>query len=202
MIMAGGCASETLSDFGEGEGHAWIAFPFFVLFAAPGQYFGYILDNTTIGKIGVNVWLPQYIGYWGALLLTVAILFVLYLITKYYENKKKAAGAWAKVQSQTGQTMKSQYHLMKNTTSNGGLGQLTINYLSERWSFLTGGIGITLVASFIMITTNKAWGVTTPFVTLDQKIFQLFGMQFHSPAFDETAKAMSGPRLMGWRNNS
>lgn len=84
MIMAGGCASGTLSDFGEGEGHAWIAFPFFVLFAAPGQYFGYILDNTTIGKIGVNVWLPQYIGYWGALLLTIAILFVLYLITKYY----------------------------------------------------------------------------------------------------------------------
>ena len=28
MIMAGGCASGTLSDFGEGEGHAWIAFPF------------------------------------------------------------------------------------------------------------------------------------------------------------------------------
>ncbi len=85
---------------------------------------------------------------------------------------------------------------MKNTTSNGGLGQLTINYLSNDGLFLTGGIGITLVASFIMITTNKAWGVTTPFVTLDQKIFQLFGMQFHSPAFDETAKAMSGPLLM------
>lgn len=195
MIMAGGCASGTLSDFGEGEGHAWIAFPFFVLFAAPGQYFGYILDNTTIGKIGVNVWLPQYIGYWGALLLTIAILFVLYLITKYYENKKKAARAWLSPKSDWADYEKpiplDEKHHFKWWS------WTTYHKLFiERWSFLTGGIGITLVASFIMITTNKAWGVTTPFVTLDQKIFQLFGMQFHSPAFDETAKAMSGPLLM------
>lgn len=54
MLMAGGCASGTLSDFGEGEGHAWMAFPFFVLFAAPGQYIGYQLDNTAIGKVGIN----------------------------------------------------------------------------------------------------------------------------------------------------
>ena len=192
MIMAGGCASGTLSDFGEGEGHAWIAFPFFILFAAPGQYFGYVLDNTAIGKIGINVWLPQYIGYWGAILLTIALLFGLYMLTKSYENKKKASGAWLHPQSDWADYEKP---LPVNDTA-------PLKWLSwetyhklfiERWSFLAGGIGLTLAASFIMITTNKAWGVTTPFVTLDQKFLQLFGMHFTSPAFDETAKAMSGP---------
>ncbi|RRG04398.1 MAG: YeeE/YedE family protein [Lactobacillus sp.] len=189
MIMAGGCASGTLSDFGEGEGHAWMAFPFFILFAAPGQYLGYELDNTAIGKIGVTAWLPQYIGYGGALALTLFIMLVLYVFVKQYENRKKQQGLyvnpksdWQAFEKPIKDDHSEPFKLFSWRTYH--------KFFVERWTFITGSVGIAIAAIFILITTGKAWGVTTPFVSLDQKFLQLFGMNFTSPAFDETAKAM------------
>lgn len=196
MIMAGGCASGTLSDFGEGEGHAWVALPFFVLFAAPGQYLGYVLDNTAIGKVGVNVWLPQYVGYGGAIAITILIMFGLFLITKGYENKKKKDGMyldpksdWEKFEEPL-DTDNSQEPFKLNSW------KTYQTFFVKRWTFVTGAVGIAIGAIFILTTTGKAWGVTTPFVSLDQKFFQLFGMKFTSPAFDETAEAMKGSLLV------
>ncbi|WP_245994721.1 YeeE/YedE family protein [Companilactobacillus furfuricola] len=193
MMLAGGCASGTLTDFGEGEGHSWIALPFFVLFAIPGQKLGYDLDQSAIGKIGIKGWLPDYVGYGGAIALTLLILLGLYYITKQYENHKKQIGMYSFPKSdyldfekplpETKEPIKpfswSTYH----------------KFFVERWSFMTGIVGIAIGAIFVLITTGKAWGVTTAFVTLDQKFFQLFGIEFTSPAFDETAKAMQGSLL-------
>lgn len=194
MIMAGGCASGTLSDFGEGEGHAWIALPFFILFAAPGQYLGYQMDQTAIGKIGINVWLPQYVGYAGAIAITLVIMLILYGITKAYENKKKAEGMylppnsdWEDFEKPIPDDEKEPFKWNSWSTYH--------KFFVERWTFLVGSVGIAIGAIFIITTTGKAWGVTTPFVTADQKFFGLFGMKFTSGAFDETAKAMSGPLL-------
>lgn len=194
MIMAGGCASGTLSDFGEGEGHAWVAFPFFVLFAAPGQYLGYVLDNTALGKVGVNIWLPEYVGYWGALGITLAALLALFVFTKHYENKKRAAGRYLDPKSDWLDFEKP----IKNDAKTPFRWRSWSAYQAlfiRRWPFVAGALGLTIGATFIMITTHKAWGVTTAFVTLDQKFLGLFGLKLTSPAFDETAKAMAGSLL-------
>lgn len=194
MIMAGGCASGTLSDFGEGEGHAWVAFPFFVLFAAPGQWLGYQMDQTAIGKIGVNAWLPEYIGYGGAIALTIFILFLLYLYVRWYENRKKAKGLYL---DPMGDWLDYEKPIRDDLTTPFKLNSWNTYHklFVERWSFLAGAVGITIGATIVLTTTGKAWGVTTPFVTLDQKFFQLFGINFTGGAFDETAKAMSGTLL-------
>ncbi|SMS15169.1 YeeE/YedE family protein [Levilactobacillus zymae] len=193
MIMAGGCASGTLSDFGEGEGHAWIALPFFVLFAAPGQYLGYQLDNTAIGKIGINAWLPEYLGFGGAIAATLVIMLLLYVITKRYENRKKQRGAYLDAK---GDWLDFEKPLQDDGQPVNFFSWRTYHkFFVERWTFITGAVGIAIGAIFVLTTTGKAWGVTTAFVTLDQKFFGLFGLNFTSPAFDETAEAMKGSLL-------
>ena len=92
MIIAGGCASGTLADFGEGEGHALIAFPLFVLGTIPGHYLREVIDRNPIGKVGVRGHLPQYFGYFGALVVTLLGLLLLYVLTKKYENNRKQNG--------------------------------------------------------------------------------------------------------------
>lgn len=194
MIMAGGCASGTLADVGEGEGHAWIAFPFFVLFAAPGQYLGYQLDNTAIGKIGVNAWLPEYIGYGGALALTLLLMLLLYVVAKQYENRKKRQGLYL---APKGDWLDFEKPIEDDGTPTSFFSWRTYHkFFIERWTFITGAVGIAIGAIFVLATTGKAWGVTTPFVSLDQKFLGLFGMHFTSPAFDETAEAMKGSLLV------
>ena len=194
MIMAGGCASGTLTDFGEGEGHAWLALPFFVLFAAPGQYLGYQLDQSAIGQVGVTMWLPQYLGYGGAIAVTLALMLLLYGLVKHYENRKKQNGAylpeqgdWLAFEKPLAPDSKAPTKFFSWRTYH--------KFFVERWRFTTGAVVIAIGAIFILATTGKAWGVTTAFVTLDQKFFGLFGVQFHSPAFDETAQAMQGTLL-------
>ncbi|KRM44524.1 YeeE/YedE family protein [Lentilactobacillus parafarraginis] len=195
MLMAGGCASGTLSDFGEGEGHAWMAFPFFVLFAAPGQYIGYQLDNTAIGKVGINAWLPQYVGYGGAIALTLGMMLILYVILKRYENRKKRQGVyldpksdWESFEKPLQDDPEEPFKLWSWKTYH--------RFFVQRWTFVTGSVGIAVASVFILTTTGKAWGVTTPFVSLDQKFLGLFGMKFTSPAFDETATAMQHSLLV------
>lgn len=195
MLMAGGCASGTLSDFGEGEGHAWVAFPFFVLFAAPGQYIGYQLDNSAIGKIGVDVWLPQYVGYGGAIALTLFMMLILYLVLKKYENRKKRQGVYMAPKSDW-QSFEKPLDFDQDKPFKLFSWETYHKFFIERWSFLTGAVGIAVASVFILTTTGKAWGVTTPFVSLDQKILGLFGVKFNSPAFDETANAMKHSLLM------
>ena len=53
----------------------------------------------------------------------------------------------------------------------------------ERWNFLVGAFAIAFGAIFVMITTGKAWGVSTPLVTLDVAILQKFGMTFSEQNF-------------------
>ncbi|TGD22035.1 YeeE/YedE family protein [Companilactobacillus suantsaicola] len=194
MMLAGGCASGTLTDFGEGEGHSWIALPFFVLFAAPGQKLGYDLDQTSFGKIGIKGWLPDYVGYGGAIAITLLIFLGLYYIAKQYENHKKEIGMYSFPKSDY---LDFEKPLPETKESVKPFSWRTYHkFFVERWSFLTGAVGIAIGAIFVLVTTGKAWGVTTAFVSLDQKFFQLFGVQFTSPAFDETAKAMQGSLLV------
>lgn len=194
MMLAGGCASGTLSDFGEGEGHSWIALPFFVLAAAPGQKLGYDLDQTAIGQIGIKAWMPQYIGYGGSIAITLLIFLGLYYLAKKYENHKKEMGMYS--------DPKSDYlDFEKPIKDDGEVSKFFSwetyhKFFVERWSFIAGAIGISVGAIFILVTTGKAWGVTTPFVSLDQKFLGLFGAKFTSPAFDETAEAMKGSLLV------
>ncbi|MDK2904162.1 MAG: uncharacterized protein PWR12_238, partial [Eubacteriaceae bacterium] len=55
MILAGGCASGTLSDVGEGEGRSLIALVTFIFGSIPGLMAQSALNNSAIGQIGIEL---------------------------------------------------------------------------------------------------------------------------------------------------
>ena len=71
--FAGGCASGTLSDLGEGEARSLIAVIFFIFGSIPGHWLRGIIDRGPLGKVGIQHYLPQTFGFFGAFLITALI---------------------------------------------------------------------------------------------------------------------------------
>lgn len=172
MIVAGGCGSGTLSDFGEGEGRSLIAFIFFVISAAPGQWARTAFDTTALGKIGIRWHFPSTFGYVGALLITLAIYFLLYIVVIKYENRRKQEGTYM--------DPKGDYEEFEKPipgTESGTFYNVYHKLFIERWSFEKGALILAIGAIFVMVTQNKAWGLTTSLVDLGLKIWHLLGGQ-------------------------
>lgn len=180
MMLAGGCGSGTLADFGEGSGRALIAFIFFVIGAAPGHYFRQIIDKTAIGKIGFQIHLPQVFGYFGALLVTVILLGFLYWLVVSYENKRKEDGTYLDPKGDY-----EDFELPLEKSKEHGFFSYE-NYHTlfvERWSFVVGALALAAMAIFVLVTTGKNWGVSTALVTWHVAILDAIGIQLPAEYF-------------------
>lgn len=176
MMLAGGCGSGTVADFGEGEGRAMIAFIFFVIGAAPGQYARYLFDKTAIGEIGVRWHLPQTFGYVGALIVTLLLLLIVYMLTLKYENMRKREGTYM---DPMGDYEDFEKPLETGTEEVKFFSFKTYHkFFVERWNFTFGALILAFFAIMVMMFFNKAWGVSTPLVTLNVAIFKNLGINF------------------------
>lgn len=177
MMLAGGCGSGTLADFGEGEGRAFIAFIFFVLGALPGQLARNHLDKTPVGKFGFKIHLPQTFGYFGAFLITLALLAMLYVLTILYENKRKAENTYM---DPLGDYEDFEKPLPKPENMNEPIKIFSYRtyhkLFVQRWSFIVGTVALALAAIYVMVSQQKAWGVSTPLVTLHAGVLNMFGV--------------------------
>lgn len=195
MIFAGGCASGTLTDMGEGEGRALFVFIFFILGSAPGEWARYTFDETSMGKIGVKAYLPEYFGYFGALLVSGLILMFIYWLILRYENKRKKEGTYMN-------PLGDWEDFEKPLTKDNGEETSLFSYKTyhklfvERWTFNTGAIVIAIICSFILLTTGKAWGVTSAFSKLEVALLQPLGVSFNSPAFTEIVEDVNAGLLL------
>lgn len=187
MIIAGGCASGTLADFGEGEGHALIAFPLFVLGTIPGHYLRAVIDRNPIGKVGIRGYLPEYVGYLGAGVITIGLLVILYGFTKKYENTRKAEGTYLDPKSDY---LDFEKPLTDEMESNPFGWNLYHKVFVQRWNFITGAMILSIISGCIMIFTNKAWGVTSAFTKLGVWFVGLFGVKFSDESFKSIYKAL------------
>ncbi|MFM1514321.1 YeeE/YedE family protein [Helcococcus ovis] len=170
MMLAGGCGSGTLADFGEGQGRAFIAFIFFVIGSGPGFYALKIFEKTSVGKIGGRVYLPQYLGHWGALAFTLLLLLLLYILTLKYEDMRKKEGTYM---DPKGDYEDIEKELAPNLKESKFFSYSTYHKLFvERWSFTIGSLMLAMFAIFVLVTTNKPWGVSSPLLTLNVGIFR------------------------------
>lgn len=172
MMLAGGCGSGTLADFGEGQGRAFIAFIFFVIGSAPGFHALHLFRKTPLGKLGAKVYLPQYLGHFGALAFTVILLSALYALVLYYENRRKREGTYMDTHGD--------WEDFEKPLDTEGKESKFFSYETyhklfvERWSFTVGSLVLAFGAIFVLVTTNKPWGVSTPLLTLNVAIFRKF----------------------------
>lgn len=87
MVIAGGCASGTLMRFGEGFQLQWLSFVFFVFGSFVGAWaMGYL--EPLLSSENQKVFLPDKVGWLGALLIQYAIILVIYIIALKWQEKK------------------------------------------------------------------------------------------------------------------
>lgn len=187
MIIAGGCASGTLADLGEGEGHALLAFPLFVLGTIPGHYLREVIDRNPIGKVGVRLHLPQIFGYFGSFVVSFAILFMLYLVVKAYERKRKAEGTYRSETSDY-EDFEKELEVAKDEPVCGWA--LYHKFFVQRWSFITGSMVLGFLSVAWFVVNKKAWGVTSAFTNMAVWFVGLFGIKFTDPGFDKINAAL------------
>jgi uncharacterized membrane protein YedE/YeeE len=87
MVIAGGCASGTLMRVGEGFTMQILSLVFFVIGSLLGaNHFGWWKDMF-ISK-GVKVFLPDVFGWFGAVVIQLAIIFCLYIAAEKWQDAK------------------------------------------------------------------------------------------------------------------
>lgn len=186
MMFAGGCASGTLTDMGEGEGRAWLAVVFFVLGSLPGEWARAVIDNQAIGKIGIQAYLPDTFGYFGALLLSLAGLALIYFITLAYEKKRRASSRYSAID---GDWEAFERPLDENAAVS-DVERWYHKLFIERWTFMKTGFLVAFIWIFILVSQGKAWGVTSAFSHLGATVANLFNLEFSNPKLVElTTKA-------------
>ena len=178
MMLAGGCASGTLTDLGEGAIRAVIALLFFFFLSVSGHVLRYKFDNSSLANFVTEVYLPDIFGYIGAVLVSLALLYVLYMITRKYEDIRKKEGTFeetAFTDDELPMEEKEQFKLFSYNTYH--------KFFIQRWSFLVGGLLIAVMFVFVINTTGKSWGVTSAFTRWGVALLQNFGFNFNTPAF-------------------
>lgn len=193
MMFSGGCASGTLTDMGEGEGRAWLTVIFFVLGSLPGEWARTVIDNQSIGKIGVQAYLPDTFGYFGALALSLLGLAIIYFITLAYEKMRRNKGTYA---DPYGDWETFEKAIPDHASGFSVNDKLYHKLFIERWTFMRTGLLLAFVWVFILVSQGKAWGVTSAFSHLEAYFANFAGIRFTNPKLVEIADSAATNGLL------
>ena len=86
MVAAGGCASGTLMRVGEGFQLQWVALLCFMLGSVAGAWAMGFLEP--LGKANIKVYLPDHLGWAGALIFQFALIAIVYVLAIKWQKKK------------------------------------------------------------------------------------------------------------------
>jgi len=148
MVFSGGCATGTLWRAGEGYTVQWVAMIGFVLGTIPlAAMWGTIYDGY-ISHLP-RIWFPNVFGWGGALLLTLFLLGLIYILVSWWESKAefKFSGAIERKSNNP----KKLIPILKEKY--GGI-------FYQPWPYLVGGLllGVLNVFEYVF---SKPWGITT-----------------------------------------
>lgn len=178
MMLAGGCASGTLTDLGEGAFRSAIALLFFAVGSVPGLSALYAFDQSSWADFSTIVYLPHYFGYIGATVISLLLLLVLYMITRKYESFRRKEGHFEELEY-----AENDKPLAENKNDSLFSFKTYHKFFMERWSFMTGGFLLALMFMFVVNTTGKDWGVTSAYARWGVAIFDKLGFDMTGPAF-------------------
>lgn len=185
MIFAGGCASGTLTDLGEGAVRALIALIFYIVGAPIGHYLRVIYDKSDFKLISVKVYFPEYLGFIGAVLLTAGLFLFLYFLVYTYSQKRKRENTFIPDEYE-----EIEKPVKEDPNASFFSYQTYHKLFIERWSFLTGALIISLLFILVLVSTGKSWGVTSAFTSAGVWIFSHLGIDFGAiGGFEKEIKA-------------
>lgn len=174
MILAGGCASGTLTDLGEGAVRSLIAFVFYIVGAPIGHWLRHVYNNSDNKIISYTLYLPDKLGYIGSVVLIAVLFLILYYIVKTYSYKRKKAGTF----------IKPGYEEIEKPLDYDNAPFFSYEtyhrMFIQRWSFMRGGLILAILFIFVLVQTGKMWGVTSSFTTLAVAVFSRIGIDFEA----------------------
>jgi uncharacterized membrane protein YedE/YeeE len=88
MVLAGGCGAGSIWRAGEGQIKLWVAVVFFALGASVSRRF--LVETELIHRLGLPVFLPNVLGWAGALSSFVLLMILWYLLTAWNEERRRA----------------------------------------------------------------------------------------------------------------
>lgn len=148
MVLSGGCATGTLWRAGEGYTVQWVALAGIILGTIPiAALWGTINDNY-ISDLP-RIWLPNSLGWGGAILLTLLLLLAIYILISWWESR--AEYKYSDTIERKSENPTKIIPIVKE------------NYRSifyTPWPYLTGGLLLGMLNVFEYVF-SKPWGVTT-----------------------------------------
>lgn len=186
MMLGGGCASGSLTDSGEGASRAWIVVVFFSLGGILGHGMLPTLDESFLGRTSISlIYLPDYFGYVGSVVVSLIGLIIIYAITRAYESKRREQGTLLlEVYEESEKPLEKigDHKFFSYETYH--------KFFVERWSFYTGSFLIATMFIFIMTTTGSSWGASGPYTFWGVWGLQKLGISFSNPAFEGVVKGV------------
>ena len=148
MVLSGGCATGTLWRAGEGYTVQWVALLGIVLGTIPlAALWGIIYDHYISGL--PRIWFPNSLGWGGAILLTLFLLVLIYILISWWESK--AEFKFSGTIERKSENPKRIIPIVKEKY--GGI-------FYQPWPYLVGGILLGTLNVFEYVF-SKPWGVTT-----------------------------------------
>lgn len=186
MMFAGGCASGTLTDIGEGYVRAIVALIAFCLGSVIGVAHLDSLKQTVLAS-GFKFYFPEYIGYFASVVLFLVFYGLCYLGIKRYEASRKKAGTFI---SEDYEEWEKPIAVKDETKFNMFSYATYHKFFVERWSFYVGAVLLTAIFLVILTTTGKNWGVSTTFTYWGGWMLQSVGFDVSGIGFFQTDKAI------------
>lgn len=178
MMLAGGCASGTLTDLGEGAVRSAIALVFFVIGSVPGLKALHAFDQSALADFSTIVYLPHYFGYIGATVISLLLLFGLYMLTRKYESFRRQEGHFEELEF-----AEEDLPIEESEDDSFFSFKTYHKFFMERWTFMTGGFLLALMFMFVVNTTGKDWGVTSAYARWGVALFDSLGFDMTGPAY-------------------
>lgn len=186
MMLAGGCASGTLTDLGEGYVRAAISLLFFCFGSVIGVAHLDALKHSILAH-GFKFYFPDYFGYFASVMFFLAFYGLMYMLIKKYEAKRKKEGTYINEEYEEWE----KDLLIKDETEYNMFSFETYHkFFVKRWSFYIGGVLLSVMFLVVLTTTSKNWGVSTTFTYWGGWILQLFGVDLSGIGFFQTDKAV------------
>ena len=148
MVLSGGCATGTLWRAGEGYTVQWVAIIGFVLGTIPlAAIWGTIYEGY-ISHLP-RIWFPDVFGWPGAILLTLFMLGLIYLLVSWWESK--ADFRFSGAIEQKSKNPKKLIPILKEKYR---------GIFYQPWPYLIGGLLLGTLNVFEYVF-SKPWGITT-----------------------------------------
>jgi len=162
MVLAGGCVSGTIYRMGEGYVGSWVTFAAILggLFVATRTWNWWW--SAHIGRMP-DVWLPQRVGYGGALFLSLLGLLTVYILLERWERK------------QAGEASSIADPLPPPISTPSGR---SVSLLQKAWPVVPGGLILGALNVFLYVY-KQPWGLTGPLSSWAIEIARSVGV--HTP---------------------